>query len=287
VTELFQHVVFGLATGGFLLLASLGFSLVRRVEGFLNIAHAQFISFGAYTAWLFNSRYGWNLLAAGALAVVATALLALIVSNLVYRPIHDYGETILLITSIGVAFAIQGVIEIAAPPGTSVLDVGNPEALHVGDVRINPFGLLAFVIAMVVVAGMHVLFTRTRIGRQIRAVSVDRLLAQSRGVSLLTTSRAVWLTAGATAGMAGVALGLVGTLTTDLAFQQVLLIFAVAIFAGFGSLLSLLAAALFTGLAMDLSIIWLPGSYRSAIPFLIIIVVLLVRPQGLARGAAA
>lgn len=287
MTDVLQHLVFGVATGGFLLLAAIGFSLVRKVEGFLNIAHAQFISFGAYAAWWWNSEAGLHIVPSAAIAVVATAVLALLVARFLYRPIHDYGDAILLITSVGVAFAIQGLIEMFVPTGTSLLDIGNPTPLHFADLRMNPFQALALVIALVVVVAMHLLFTRTRIGRQIRAVSVDRQLAQSRGISLIGTSRAVWLTAGATAGMAGVALGLIGTLTTDLAFQQVILIFAVSIFAGFGSLLSLLAAALLTGAAMDLSILWLPSSYRNAIPFVIIIFVLLVRPQGLARKVAA
>lgn len=287
MTEVLQHLAFGIATGGFLLLASIGFSLTRRVEGFLNIAHAQYISFGAYATWLFNVELELPIVLAGLLAVVATALLALVAANVLYRPIREYGPAILLITSVGVAFAVQGAIEITAPTGTSLLDVPNPTPIRLGDIRINPYQALALALALVVVVVMHVLFTRTRTGRQITAVSVDRQLAQSRGVSLVSTSRAVWLVSGATAGMAGVALGLVGTLTTDLAFQQVLLIFAVSIFAGFGSLLTLVAAALLTGVAMDLSILWLPSAYRSAIPFVIIIVVLLVRPQGLGREAAA
>ncbi len=285
MTEVLQHIAFGVATGGFLLLASIGFSLTRRVEGFLNIAHAQYISFGAYTTWMFNVELDLPIVLAGVLAVIATAVLALVAAIVVYRPIQDYGPAILLITSVGVAFAVQGLIEIAAPTGTSLLDIANPTPIRFGDIRVNPYQVLALGLALLVVLAMHVTFTRTRTGRQITAVSVDRQLAQSRGVSLVSTSRAVWLASGATAGMAGVALGLVGTLTTDLAFQQVLLIFAVTVFAGFGSLLTLVAAALLTGIAMDLSIVWLPSPYRSAIPFIIIIIVLLVRPEGLGREA--
>jgi branched-chain amino acid transport system permease protein len=287
MTELAQHAVFGLATGAFLLLAALGFSLVRQVEGFLNIAHAQLISFGAYATWAMNVTLDMHIVLSAAIGIVLTALLALVQARFFYHPIHAYGPDILLITSVGVAFAIQGLIEMFADPGTSLFALANPEPFVFGSVRINQYQAGVVFAALAITIALFLGFSRTRIGRQIRAVSVDRQLAQSRGVSLATTSRAVWLAAGVTAGMAGVALGLLGTLTTDIAFQQILLIVAVSIFAGFGSLLSLLAAALVTGLAMDISIIWIPGAYRSAIPFVIIILVLLFRPRRAAGTAVA
>lgn len=287
VTELAQHVVFGLATGAFLLLASVGFSLVRQVEGFLNIAHAQLISFGAYATWMMNVRLDLPIVLSAVIAVVLTAILGLIQARLFFHPIHAFGPDILLITSVGVAFAIQGLIEMFADPGTSLFALANPEPFTIGSIRVNQYQAGVFVAALATTLTMYLLFTRTRTGRQIRAVSVDRQLAQSRGVSLARTSRSVWLASGATAGMAGVALGLLGTLTTDIAFAQILLIVAVSIFAGFGSLLYLLVAALVTGLAMDISILWIPGTYRSAVPFVIIILVLLLRPQRAAGMVAA
>jgi branched-chain amino acid transport system permease protein len=279
VTELAQHVVFGLATGAFLLLAAVGFSLVRQVEGFLNIAHAQLISFGAYATWMMNVPFDWPIVPSALAGIALTAVLGLAQARFFYDPIQSYGPDILLITSVGVAFAIQGLIEMFADPGTSLFSLANPEPFLIGSVRVNPYHAGVFVAALATTLAMYLLFTRTRIGRQIRAVSVDRQLAQSRGVALASTSRAVWLAAGATAGMAGVALGLLGTLTTDIAFVQILLIVAVSIFAGFGSLLHLLAAAFVTGLAMDVSVIWIPSTYRSVVPFVIIIVVLLLRRQ--------
>jgi neutral amino acid transport system permease protein len=276
-----------MATGSFLLLAAVGFSLVRQVEGFLNIAHAQLISFGAYATWVMNVNLGMHVVPASVIAVALTALLALVQARFFFHPIHDYGPDILLITSVGVAFAIQGLIEMFVDPGTSLFAIANPQPFHIGSVRINQYQAGVFIAALLTTIGLYFGFTRTRIGRQIRAVSADRQLAQSRGVSLTSTSRVVWLAAGTTAGMAGVALGLLGTLTTDIAFNQILLIVAVSIFAGFGSLLALLAAALATGLAMDLSILWIPGAYRSAIPFAIIILVLLFRPRRAGAGAIA
>lgn len=275
--RLAQHVVFGLATGAFLLLSAVGFSLVRQVEGFLNIAHAQLISFGAYATWMMNVSLGLPIALSALTAIVLTSLLGLAQARFFYHPIHSYGPDILLITSVGVAFAIQGLIEMFADPGTSLFALANPQPFTIGTVRVNPYQAGVFLAALVTTVALYLLFTRTRIGRQIRAVSVDRQLAQSRGVSLTTTSRAVWLTAGATAGMAGVSLGLLGTLTTDIAFGQILLIVTVSIFAGFGSLLNLLMAAFVTGLAMDISIIWIPATYRTAVPFVIIILVFLLR----------
>jgi neutral amino acid transport system permease protein len=113
-------------------------------------------------------------------------------------------------------------------------------------------------------------------------MSINRDLAASRGVDITAASRATWLVTGMLAGLGGVALGVLGTLTTDIAFDQILVILAVAIVAGLGSLYGVILAAFIVGLAMDLSQLFLPGGYRPVIAFAIVIVVLLVRPQGVA-----
>lgn len=285
--QVLQFIIFGLGTGGFLMLATIGFTMVRRVEGFINIAHLQYISFGAYATWWVNSHLGVNIVLSAIIGIIATTILALAIAWLVYDPIREYGPVILLITSVGVAFAIQGAIEIIVPTGTTILNIGNLSALRWMGLRIGPFQLLTLIVALIAVVGLHVMLTRTRTGRQVAGISINRDLAQGRGISTGRTSRAVWAISGLTAGMAGVALGLIGTLTTDLAFEQVVLVFAVAIFAGFGSLLGVAWAALITGVAMDLSLLWLPSAFRTIIPFLIIIVVLLFRPQGLSQGGSS
>ncbi len=284
--DIVQSVIFGLTTGGFLLVGAIGFTFVAKVEGFLNIAHAELISFGAFATWFLNVEGGLPLVVAAILGVLLTGALATALAEGIFKPIREYGPAILMITSVGAVFMLQAVIEMIVGTGTFRFDVHVPDNVHVGSFQVHPFQALIVVIAGLTLLALHLFLTRTRTGTRIRAISIDRSLAANRGVSVAKTSRVVWLITGLTAGLAGVSLGLIGTLTTDLAFKQILLIVAVAVFAGFRSLLSLGLAALIMGIAMDLSVVWLPTTYRTVIPFAIIILILIVRPQGLQVGRA-
>ncbi len=281
-----QLVVFGLGTGAFLLIATLGFALVRRVEGFLNIAHAELMSLSAFITWYLNAEAGWHFLLAAAVAVAATAVIALVIARVVFDPIKHLGPSILLITSVGVAFVLHGVSEAIIGVGIRSFNIPRLDALSVGGVLITPYRLVLFGLAGVVAGGLSLFLTKTRTGKAIRAMAINRELAGSRGVNIVAASRNAWLTAGVLAGFGGVALGVLGTLTTDLAFQQILVILAVAIVAGLGSLYGVIAAALIVGVAMDLSLLAFPGGYRPVIAFAIVIVVLLIRPAGVAGTAA-
>jgi neutral amino acid transport system permease protein len=284
--DIAQSLIFGLTTAGFLLVSAIGFAFVAKVEGFLNIAHAELISFGAFATWFLNVELGMALVVAAIVAVLLTGALANVLAEAIFRPIREYGPAILMITSVGAVFMIQAIVEVIVGTGTFRFDVQVPDNIHVGGLQIHPFRALIVVIAVLTLLALQLFLTRTRTGTRIRAISIDRSLAANRGVSVEATSRVVWLITGLTAGLAGVSLGLIGTLTTDLAFKQILLIVAVAVFAGFRSLLSLALAALLMGIAMDLSVVWLPTTYRTVIPFAIIIVILMVRPQGLQVGRA-
>lgn len=285
--EVLQNTIFGISTGSYLLLGSIGFTLIARVEGFLNIAHASLILLGAYTTWYLNAKVGWPVIAAGAAAVAVTALVALLTHLFIYRPIHPFGPAVVLISSVGVTFGLQGIIEMIVGSGTHLYDISLPELIRVGQIRINPFHIVVVSAAFVSLGLLQLLLTRTRIGRHIRAVSINPELAQNRGISLDATSKIVWLIAGAVAGLAGVMLGLLGTLTTDIALRQLLFLAAVSILAGFRSLPALALAAILTGLAMDLSVLWIPTTYRTTIPFVVIIIGLILRPGGLLKGERA
>ena len=128
---------------------------------------------------------------------------------------------------------------------------------------------------------------RTRIGLAIRARAVNPELAASRGIDVATTSRVTWLLSSGLAGLAGVMLAVIATLTTDLPFHQILQILAVAILAGLGSLYTVIASGLIIGIAMDVSVYWIPAGYRPLVAFSIVIIVLLFRSEGLAGRRAA
>jgi branched-chain amino acid transport system permease protein len=281
-----QLVVFGVVTGSFLLLATIGFSLTRRVEGFLNIAHAQYMAVAAFVTWFLNFNLGWHFLAAAGTAVVVTAVLGLATARIFYDPLKARGPLVLLITSVGIVFVLQGLIDAVFGGGTRVFSIPRPVSINLGSIRITNYQIAVIALAAFASVGLAMFFTRTRTGLSIRAMAINRELAASRGVNIVAASRATWLVASGLAAVAGIVLGILGTLTPELAFDQFLVILAVAILAGLGSFYSVIAAALLIGLAMDLSLLVLPGGWRSMVAFVIVIGVLVFRPTGLGKASA-
>ncbi len=282
-----QYLTAGVVTGCFLILATIGFSLTRQVEGFLNIAHAELLGIGAFATWWLNASQGWHILIAGPAAVVFTALIGLGIARTIYDPIRSRGPAVLLITSTGVAFVIGGVIDALVGTGIRTLDIGLATSYKPFGIRITDYQILVVALAAAVSVSLALFLNRTRIGLAIRARAVNPELAASRGVDVATTSRVTWLLSSGLAGLAGVMLAVIATLTTDLPFAQILQILAVAILAGLGSLYTVIASGLIIGIAMDVSVYWIPAGYRPLVAFSIVIIVLLFRSEGLAGRRAA
>lgn len=282
-----QFFVSGIVTGFFLILATIGFSLTRRIEGFLNIAHAELIGISAFTTWGINVLLGWHIVIASVIAVIFTALVGLLVGRLVYEPIRDRGPAVLLISSVGVAFVMGGIVEVLVGTGIRTLNIPLATTIRIYGVRITDYQIILIGFAVVSVVAIVLFLNKTRIGLAVRAMATNAELASSRGIDVRQTSQATWLLASALAGVAGVMLSLISTLSTNIAFGQILQIIAVAILAGLGSLYAVILAGLIVGLAMDMSVIWIPAGYRPLVAFAVVILVLLFRPEGLAGKKSA
>jgi len=274
-------MVFGVVSGSYLIVATLGFALVSRTEKFLNIAHAELILGGAFVTYWLSVLEGWPLALAGATAVVAIALLALVVGRVVYWPLRRSGSVVLLIASVGVVYILHGVLETAVKPGVYTFDGRDTTLLDVGGIRISGSDLLIVAAAVASVVALHLVLTRTGLGLRLRASASDESLAAGRGVDVRRVSSQVWLMAGALAGLAGVLLGLRGAISTDISFHEILLILSVSILAGFGSLYGVVAAGLLLGIVTEVSTLVIPAGYRTAVAFAMVILVLLLRPEGI------
>lgn len=277
-----QYLVTGVVTGCFLILATIGFSLTRRVEGFLNIAHAELLGVSAFVAWGLNVKAGWPFLPAAIFAIVFTAVFGLFVGRVFYDPIRKLGPAVLLISSVGVAYVIGGGIDAVVGTGIRTLNIPLATTYKFFGIRITDYQMIVVALAALTGLSLAVFMTKTKTGLAIRAMADNPDLAKSRGIDVLQTSRATWLLSSGLAGLAGVMLALIATLSTDIAFHQILQILAVAILAGLGSLYSVLLSGLIVGIAMDVSVFWIPAGYRPLIAFAVVIIVLLFRPEGLA-----
>lgn len=281
MTQFLQLSAIGVAQGAFLLLAALGFSLTRRVEGFLNIAHAQYLSIAAFVTFYLNNTAGLHFVLSAIAGIAVTTLFGLLVGRVVFEPIRDHGPAVALITSVGVVYVLDGLIHALVGTGSFLVSLPRIAPVRLGSVVLTTYQAMVVAAALLVGVATAAFLRSTRLGTAIRITSLDRRLGASRGVNVDRAANATWLISAGLAGVAGVALAVLGALTPDKGFDQILIILAVALLAGIGSVTTVAVSALMIGVAREVSLLWLPSGFRDIIAFGIVILVLIFLPNGL------
>ena len=305
-------VLVGLAVG----LAGIGLSMTYSILDFANFAHGDTVTAGAFIGWvaayvigglgtgaefgdLFMFNAGSQLSAFTApgpvvlglvVAGVGTVALVLLVDRLTYRPMRNSGSISLLIASIGVALALRYIIAFVFGTQTSgvatngfqftLLDLAGQRPVTITD---NEIAL--FVVSLALMAAVHVLLQRTKLGKAMRAMADNEDLARVSGIPTERVVRLTWMLGGGLAGVAGYLLVLEsGTISFNFGWILLLLIFAAVIVGGIGSIYGAMAGGVLIGLVDSLALIWLPSGLTRAAAFFVLIVVLLLRPSGIFGG---
>ncbi|QLD91123.1 branched-chain amino acid ABC transporter permease [Natronomonas salina] len=313
----------GLMRGLFFGLAGIGLSMTYSILNFANFSHGDLITSGSFAGMSVTyliagigteanlvslllvgaggSVFGASLgigVATSPLAVVAgvivagisAILLSLFIDRIVYRPIRDRSGITLLITSIGVAFALRYLIQfVFGPARRGVTASGSVPSVAIpafdGIVNVNLHEVSLFVVAVSLMAGLHFLLQRTKLGKAMRAMADNKDLAQITGIPTERVVRFTWIIGAGLAGVAGYMFVIWnGTLHWFQGWILLLPVFAAVILGGIGSIYGAIVGGLIIGMTMSVSVIWLPTGLSRAAAFLIMIVVLLVRPQGIFAG---
>ena len=274
-----QNILFGLITGSLLAVATAGFALLRNTERFLHIAHGQFMALGALLAVVLTPE--WGLAAGVVVAIAVTSGLGVLSGAVFFDPVKPQGGNVLLFTSIGLAWVIYALMIAVFGQDVRIFEVSLGRAIDIGPVSIAPGEMVILVVAAAVVLGLWLLLTRTALGRSIRAVASNRELAQVRGVPVVRVTRVIWALSSGLAAAAGILLGILGTVTTELGWSNILLVLAAAVLGGTGNILGVIAASLVLGVVMDASALVIDTAYRPVVAFVILIAVLVFRPEGL------
>ncbi|HVL88052.1 MAG TPA: branched-chain amino acid ABC transporter permease [Candidatus Thermoplasmatota archaeon] len=289
--SLLQFVVNGLVVGGILVLGAVGLTLVYGIRRFANFAHGDFLTLGAYVAWVVNVQMGLDVVVAAIVAMVSIALFGLALEHGLFWRFEGRGPLPPLIATVGLSFVLQNVVRMVW--GTSPLTFRLPAetAMRLGPVAVTPTRLLALAVAVLVAIGLHVLLTRTRLGIAMRATADDVELARTTGIDTRVVVAAVWLLGGALAALAGVFLAATTQLSPTMGFGMLLLLFASVILGGIGSPYGAVLGGFLIGLSTEVSkpvffALNLNATYSLAVAFVVMIVVLLLRPTGI-LGAGA
>jgi branched-chain amino acid transport system permease protein len=294
-----QDIANGVVLGATIGLGAVGLTLTYSILGFANFAHGELITAGAYTAltllWLATAAAGWGLGQWGALsfgwpfvllllgAMAASAGLALGLEAALFRPLRRRGTMIgLVIASFGAALALRSLVAFGWGPEPLYLSTEIALAREVlPGVRVTADQLFVVALTATLMAGLHLLLTRTTLGRAMRAMSENPALLAVTGIEPAAVARWTCAIGGGLAAVAGVLIGLTVQVRPLLGFELLLPLFAAVILGGVGSVWGALAGSLVVGLAEALAVPLIGGEYRAAVAFLVLIAVLVLRPAGL------
>ncbi len=279
-----QQATSGLVFGVLLALASVGLSLIYGTTGLSNFAHGEQVTLGAILAYIGCQTLGLPLLVSGVLAVLLGAASGWLQDAGLWNPMRRrrVGTTQQMIVTIGLSMAMQYLFQFFFGGGALRIVTTNPTTVTVGTVRITTTSIWSLVIAAVVLAGVAYFLLGTRVGRATRAVSDNPALAAASGITVDRIVRLVWVLGSALAALGGVLMGLYLNATSwNMGGALLLLMFAAVTLGGLGQAFGALAGSIVIGLVVEMSNLVIPSDMRYAGALLILILVLLLRPQGI------
>lgn len=279
-----QLTVEGIKFGAIIAITAVGLSLVFGTTRLINFAHGEYVTFGAVMAFFLSvSPANLPLWLAAVLAMALAALLAGAVELTVWRPMRRQSAGLIqqFIVAIGLALVIRNILLVFFGSRRRQYDQYNlQQGMDLGLFRITPRDLIVTLIAFLLMGLVAFMLERTRVGKAMRAVNDNVDLASASGINVERVIMIVWLLGGALAGLGGVLYGLTQSVYPEMGFQLLLLMFAAVILGGLGSAYGAMVGALAIGLVSQLSTLWFPASLQNMWALLVMILVLLVRPQG-------
>ena len=283
-TRILGLVLSGLKFGLIIALASLGLSLVFGTTGLTNFSHGELVTLGALLAYGFNVGLGLHVLIAAPLAVVAMAVVGYLQDAGFWSPLRrrGTGNIALMIVSIGLALFLRSLFQYVFGGDTKAYDryvTQTPWTL--GPLSITPKSLVIDLIAIVVLVLVSLAVARTRLGKATRAVADNPPLSASSGINVNAIISIVWIMGTALAGLSGVLLGLDQQVEFQMGFKILLLVFAAVTLGGLGTIWGAMAGSIVVGLLVELSTLIIPSELKYIGALLLLIVILLFRPQGL------
>lgn len=289
-----QLVIVGLVVGSIIGLGAMGLTLSYGIMKFANFAHGDMMSLGMFLAYAAVTTFGtgalgpfsvgWAMIPALLLAMLGVGVLAAGVDQVVYRPLRRRGSSTIsmAIASLGVAIMVRALIQMEWGPSPVRYASGINRAWTLpGDLKIRPDQVLIIAAMLIVAVAVYLLLFKTRLGKAMRATSDNAALAEISGIDTERIRASTWVIAGGLIAVAGVLFGIQSQLKFDAGFEFLLPMFAAVILGGIGNPWGALVGGLIVGISQETSTYWIPTGYKTAVPFVLLTIMLVVRPRGL------
>ena len=282
---------FGLVTAAVLALASVGLTLQFGVTNYVNFAFGAFLTLGAYLTWAASSVLHLPFVVGALVGTLGVAVIAVLCGQYVMGPFVRRRSNLLflLIVTFGLSLILSNLVQAIWGVDFQSFNLPTPSPVTIGPFIFTGQQLAIMVIAVLAMLGVHLMLTRTTLGKQMRAMSDSTDLAQISGIDTQRITLFTWFLSGALGGLAGVAFAL-NTIQFEPTFgdQFLFVIFAAVILGGIGQPYGAMLGALAIGLVTEVSAAFVSAAYKEDIAFVLLVIMLLLRPQGLipAKGKA-
>jgi branched-chain amino acid transport system permease protein len=276
-----QLVLNGIMAGAELAIPAIGLTAIYAVLRFPNFALASHATIGAFAGFVANVRFGLPLLPSLGFAFLAAGLVGLVTDEFVLKPFRRAGFITTAIGSIALTILLENVVRFVFGNDLNGYDLPIQRDWRLGTLRIGPQQVENLLISIAVMAAVFGFLGFTRTGKTMRAVADNPVLADIKGIDAERVGRIVSFAGMGLAGIGGMLIGLDSTIDPLTGFRSILSVFAAAVVGGLGSIPGAVLGALTVGVCEELSLLILSPNYRSAVGFLAILLVLVVRPRGL------
>ncbi|MDU8912299.1 branched-chain amino acid ABC transporter permease [Aestuariicoccus sp. MJ-SS9] len=279
--EIFQQIINGMAIGGVYVLIALGLTTVFGILGIAHFAHGSISMFGGYLTFFFVVMWGLPLLAAILISLVVGLLLGVLIELLAYRPVRNASHINAFIVALGLTMMVEGLNLEFFGHEQVVIPTNLSHVYNIGGVTIPELRLYVIVGAAILILAMTMFVEKTKTGQAIRAVAENRDAAILMGVNVNTIPLVVFSISTALGVCAGVMVGALFAIAPGIGEGLVVKGFAVLVLGGLGSIPGAVIGGLVLGITEALAAGFVSSAYKDVIAFVIMILVLLVRPQGL------
>jgi branched-subunit amino acid ABC-type transport system permease component len=274
---------FGLVTASILALAAVGFTMQFGVTNILNLAYGEVMAASGFVALIVN-RAGWSIWVGMAVAAVFGAVLSFLLNRAVYIPFVRRGTRLfgMVIVTIAVGLVIENTVLAITGPNFFSYSLARESSYQAGPFILSTSQIVIMGIAVVCMVAVHAVLRYTKLGMAMRATATDSSLARGCGIRTERIVDVAWLMSGAMCGIAGVTLFINTTsFTAATANSFLVVIVAAAILGGVGQPYGAMLGALAIGLTSEIAAAFMNPAYKNVVAFVILVVVLLIRPQGI------
>ena len=284
MTQFLQQLVNGLSLGSIYALIALGYTMVYGIIKLINFAHGDIYMRGAFTAFYATTVFHLNFFLALIVAMVLCGVLGVLIERIAYKPLRHATRITALITAMGVSYILEYTTQYFAGSEVKTFpeDVLNNAVFQIGGIQISQQQIYIIAVTLILMLALTYIVGRTRMGRAMRAVSVDEKAAELMGISVDRTISFTFLLGSVLAGAAGVLVGVYyNSINPLMGMVPGLKAFIAAVFGGIGIIPGAMIGGFAIGIAETMVVAYGSSLYRDAIVYVILILILIIKPAGL------